>query len=173
MYEDDKAEEEIPAVGAVSWANTTDDEWYLDWQKKIRSEPNRYPRWKLLGGLLYSYRPNLDIEEDLGSDDDAWKMVVPKEEREKDLYECHDDPTAGHLGREKTFARVARYYYWPKYYQLVKEHVRACLICQQCKVEQRAPAGMMGSRNIRGPWKVVAGDITGLLPGVNPDTNTS
>ena len=36
-------------------------------------------------------------------------MVVPKEEREKILLECHDDPTAGHLGREKTFARVSRY----------------------------------------------------------------
>ena len=48
----------------------------------------------------------------------------------------------------------------------VKEHVRACLTCQQCKVEQKPPAGMMGRRTIRGLWKVVAGDITG--PGIHP-----
>ena len=45
------------------------------------------------------YRPNQDIEEDLGVDDDAWKLVVPSEERKKVLLECHDDPTAEHLGR--------------------------------------------------------------------------
>ena len=104
---------------------------------------------------------NQDIEEDLGVDDDAWKLVVPSRERKKVLLECHDDPTAGHLGREKIFARVARYYYWPRYYQSVKEHVRTCLICQQCKVEQRPPLGLMGRRIIHKPWKVVAADITG------------
>ena len=108
MFEEDE-EEEVPAIGAVSWATTTKDDWYLDWQQKVRDEPNRFPRWKVLGGQLYTYRPNLDIEEDLGFDDDAWKMVVPKEEREKVLSECHEESTAGHLGREKTFARVARY----------------------------------------------------------------
>ena len=97
------------------------------------------------------YRPNQDIEEDLGVDDDAWKLVVPSEERKKLLLECHDDPTAGHLGREKTFARVARYYYWPRYYQSVKEDVRTCLTCQQCKVEQRAPLGLIERRIIHKP----------------------
>ena len=87
-------------------------------------------------------------------------MVGPKEEREQILLESHDEPTAGHLETEKTFASASRCYYWPKYYQSVKEHVRAYLICQQCKVEQRPPAGMMVRRTIRGPWKVV-GDITG------------
>ena len=102
----------------------------------------------MLGGQLYAYVPNLDMEENLGIDDDAWKLVVSRKEREKILLECHDDPTAGHLGREKIYARVARYYYWPKYYQLVKEHVKACLVCQQCKVGQKSPAGLMG-RHLR------------------------
>ena len=78
-----------------------------------------------------------DIEDDLGIDDDAWKLGISKEEREKILLECHDEHTAGHLEREKTYVRVARYYYWEKYYQAVKEHVRASLVCQQCKKEQR------------------------------------
>ena len=126
MYEEDEDEEQ-PVVGAVSWAVTTNDEWYLGWHKKVLEEPNTYPRWNVLGGQLYMYYPNQDIEEDLGVDDDAWEQVFPSEERKKLLLECHDDPTAGHLGREKTFARVARYYYWPRYYQSVRKHVRTCL----------------------------------------------
>ena len=80
----------------------------------VTEQPNVFPQWKVVGGQLYFYRPNLDIEEDLGLDDHAWKLVVPMEERKKILIECHDDPTAGHLGREKTYARVPRYYYRPK-----------------------------------------------------------
>ena len=49
MFQNDE-EEEVPAVGAVSWATTTKDEWYLDWQKKVLNEPNRFPGWKVLGG---------------------------------------------------------------------------------------------------------------------------
>ena len=60
---------------------------YLGWQKKVLEEPNTYPRWKVLGGQLYMYRPNQDIEEDLGVDDYAWKLVVPSEKRKKVLLE--------------------------------------------------------------------------------------
>ena len=56
-------------------------------QEKVLEEPNTYPRWKVLDGQLYMYRSNLDIEEDLGVDDDAWKLVVPSEKRKKVLLE--------------------------------------------------------------------------------------
>ena len=39
--------------------------------------------------------------------------------------------------------------------------MRTCLICQQCKVEQRPRLGLMGRRIIHKPWRVVAADITG------------
>ena len=32
------------------------------------------------------------------------------------MRELHDDPTAGHQSREKTYERAARLYYWPKMY---------------------------------------------------------
>ena len=77
---------------------------------------------------------------------------------------CHDDATAGHLGIEKTFARVALRYYWPRYYAETQEYARNCGTCQRFKVEQRAPAGLMGRRVVERPWQVVAGDIIGPLP---------
>ena len=66
--------------------------------------------------------------------------------------------------REKTFARVALRYYWPRYYAETQEYVRNCETCQRFKVEQRAPAGLMGRRVVGRPWQVVAGDIIGPLP---------
>ena len=57
MFEDDE-EEEVQAVGAVLWATTTKDEWYLDGQQKVRDELNRFPRWKVLGGQLYVFALN-------------------------------------------------------------------------------------------------------------------
>ena len=42
--------------------------------------------------------------------------------------------------------------------------VRNCSICQQCKVQQTTPAGLMGRRRAVSPWQIVAGDIMGPLP---------
>ena len=46
----------------------------------------------------------------LRGDDDARKFVSLKENRRAIMKECLDDPTAGHVGLEKTLDRVARYF---------------------------------------------------------------
>ena len=66
--------------------------------------------------------------------------------------------------RQKTFARVAMYYYWPGYYRGVCSYVAQCQECQAHKGSQQAPAGLMTPRNIEGPWIVVATDIMGPTP---------
>ena len=48
--------------------------------------------------------------------------------------------------------------------QEVANFVRNCSICQQCKMQQAAPAGLMGRRRAVRPWQIVAGDIMGPLP---------
>ena len=62
------------------------------------------------------YRPNLD----------AWKLVLPTVERERALFEAHNTLQAGHLGIEKTFERLASYYYWPGFYYNTTCYVRTC-----------------------------------------------
>ena len=57
---------------------------------------------------------------------DAWKLVLPAGDRAKVLAKAHDNPQAGHLGVEKTFARVVMYYYWLEYYQDVCSYVAQC-----------------------------------------------
>ena len=150
-------------VASLAWSVNTDDAWYIEWLRKVRERPQEYPMWKVVAGNLYSYRPDAEVDELLG-DDDAWKLVVPSEHRMEVLRECHDDPTAGHMGREKTFARIARSYYWPRFYTDTADYVRSCGTCQRFKVEQRAPPGLMGRRATERPFQVVAGDIIGPLP---------
>ena len=42
------------------------------------------------------------------------------------MYECHDAPTGGHRGREKTYLTVSRDFNWTLQYKLVRMYVRAC-----------------------------------------------
>ena len=150
-------------VAAVSWFTETENTWYQEWCAKVKEQPNDYPTYTLVAGNLYRYQPNQEVESTLGDDEDAWKLVVPEEHRPEVLEECHDDATAGHLRREKTFTRVALRYYWPRYYAETQAYVRNSETCQQFEVEQRAPAGLMGRRVVERLWQVVAGDIIGPL----------
>ena len=159
MYEDETECE----IAAFDVPVDTQDEWYIQLLAKIREHPLKNPDWKLVGGRLYTYRPDPSIDDHL-EDEDAWKLAIPLERRNAVLNENHDEPSAGHLGRTKTYQRLARYYYWPTMHKDVAEYVRKCRICQQCKVSQQAPAGLMGRRVISHPWEIVAGDVMGPFP---------
>ena len=49
------------------------------------------------------------------------------------MFEYHDSPMSGHLGREKTYLSLARDFYWPNQYKHVRKYCRACEICQRVK----------------------------------------
>ena len=153
MYE---GGEELCAVIA------TDDQWYVGRAEEITRNPRRYPDWKLESDELY-VRKTRGIARVVG-DRDQWKRVVPRETRREVIRENHDPPHAGHLGVDKTYQRIALRYHWPRMYRDVAEYVRRCDTCQRTKVEQDAPAGLMGQRVIESPWTVVAADIMGPLP---------
>ncbi|KAG3232275.1 hypothetical protein PI124_g22636 [Phytophthora idaei] len=71
----------------------------------------RLHRYTLDGGLLhYSTDP-----------EDTPRVVVPHDENLKYriLYEVHDTPVGGHLGREKTNGSVGTMYWWLKLYKWV------------------------------------------------------
>ena len=54
-------------------------------------------------------------------------VVVPAHNnlRLRILYECHEAPTGGHCGREKTYLTVSHDFYWPRQYQFVRKYIRA------------------------------------------------
>jgi hypothetical protein len=94
-------------------------------------------------------------------------VVVPDNRalRTKLLHEVHDTPTGGHLGIEKTFIRLSRYFWWARIRYEVQEYVKSCHACQSNKASNQAPAGLLHplpipTRN----WEQVSVDFVGPLP---------
>ncbi|CAB0031385.1 unnamed protein product [Trichogramma brassicae] len=153
--------EEIASIDdktAADW-----DEWYMTRIHEVAKDPDKFPDYRIHDNSLYINRPS-QTTDPLNPDVNNWKLVIPQSLREKVLFEAHDTPHAGHLGREKTFERVAISYYWPKMRTDTYKYVRKCLKCQLHKVSQQLPAGLMGKRELEGPWIHVASDVMGPFP---------
>ena len=95
------------------------------------------------------------------------RIYIPKwgSLRKEILKECHDSMWAGHPGTHRTLALVSDAYYWPQMRDDVDSYVRTCLVCQQDKVEQRQPGGLLeplptSSR----PWECLTMDFITHLP---------
>jgi hypothetical protein len=106
---------------------------------------------KVLGGLI--------IEDG--------KILVPSTERARTLilHECHDKPTGGHLGRDKTLGSVKLRFKWKGMDQMVENYVTSCIKCQQNKPSNQLPAGKLMPLSIPDrPWKQIGIDFIGPLP---------
>jgi hypothetical protein len=111
--------------------------------------------FKIRDGLLYKeerpspprlYVPNGTIRTDL-------------------LKEAHDSAISGHLGRDKTFERLSRTFYWPRMRALIDEYVRSCPSCQAVKPSQRPPIGLLQPLDVPlRPWESVSVDFITHLP---------
>ncbi|KAE9337432.1 hypothetical protein PR003_g12009 [Phytophthora rubi] len=110
---------------------------------------SRLHRYTVAEGLLY-------YQVDGG---DEPRIVVPNNEDllRRVLYETHDTPHSGHLGREKTYTSVARNFWWPHMYKWVRKYVQTCETCQRVKPAPSASAPLMSlrCRRIAGARKMV------------------
>lgn len=141
----------------------TTDKWYLRLLDRVRDKPLDYPKWRIENGVLYKYVKCKFP--DLATENDYWKVVVPRDERLDLIRQNHDVPTSGHLGTYKTRGRLAARYYWPKMKYDVNKYVRCCQTCAATKPEQKAPAGHMGRRpTVSLPWQTISMDLVGPLP---------
>ena len=95
-------------------------------QRILRLAQAGTAKWTLREGLIY-YKDRLYIPD------------VPHL-RTALLKECHDTPTGGHLGAQKTAARVRQTYYWPRIDRDAYDYVSVCPTCQISKPGQM-PAG--------------------------------
>ena len=148
LYQDEHSE--ATEIAAAAMAKQTNEQWHKKLFKEVRENPADHPWYKIVGDRLYTYCSDTSIENFL-EDQDGWKLVLSKKQRPILLYECHEEPSAGHFGRRKAYERVATYYYWPKLNRDVANFVRKFEVCQQCKVLQLLPAALMGKRVIRRP----------------------
>ena len=70
-------------------------------------------------------------------------LVVPSILRKELLEECHDAPTSGHHGVEKTLARLKKSYYWNNMEASVRAYVGSCTFCQPYKSRVGLKAGKL------------------------------
>lgn len=136
--------------------------WYVNMCTKVRDKPLKYPLWRVdPEGILYKYVNDNDFYEPF----DKWKIVLPNSERSKILFECHNDPTAGHLGVYKTYHKILSKYYWPKMKSDVVKYIAKCRVCAEQKPEQQKVAGLMGSKpDVTRCWQYVSTDLMGPFP---------
>ncbi|KAG3204292.1 hypothetical protein PC128_g2016 [Phytophthora cactorum] len=97
---------------------------------------------------------------------DTPRIVVSLDDdlRARIIHEFHDSPSAGHLGREKTFATLSRDFYWPHMYKWVRKWVRSCEACQRVKPAPSRQAPLRPLPVARGAWDSVSMDFVFGLP---------
>ena len=150
----------VPCIDAVCAENISD-RWYIKMLKDVDSYPDKFPNWRIENGKLFKHLPD-GIPEFCNNFSSSWKLVVPKDDRRKLIHENHDDVTSGHVGVYKTYWKLRSKFYWPKMRSDVSKYIRACQTCQQIKPEQKAPAGLMGTRpKISYPWQMISLDFMG------------
>ena len=97
----------------------------------------------------------------------ATRLYLPDDRalRTRILQECHDAPTGGHLGKDKTIDQVKRRFYWPKMDAEIQEYVTGCDACQRNKPSHQAKIGLLQPLPIPDrPWQQVSMDLITQLP---------
>ncbi|XP_057755398.1 uncharacterized protein LOC130974540 [Arachis stenosperma] len=98
-----------------------------------------------------------------------WKnrVVIPRQSSliQLILKEYHDSAIGGHSGSAKTIDRICSNFYWPNIQQQIKEYVRNCVICQQAKVENKFPTGLLQPLPVPSQvWEEICMDFITSLP---------
>src|ERR1700731_633811 len=95
-----------------------------------------------------------------------WRLCLPKTPfRDTVIHDNHDLAIAGHPGYAKTYAKIARSYYWPNISTDIRKHVQQCDACQRTKASNQPPAGTLQSLPIPSrSWDSIGMDFLGPLP---------
>ena len=92
------------------------------------------------------------------------KLVIPKDIAYEIVKIFHDVPMCGHVGIDKTIARLKSRVFWPTLAADVKRYVNACVSCNQRKTPpNHRPARLVKVERETKPFHTVSLDIVGSL----------
>ena len=129
-----------------------------------------FPPWIEVKGLspelrlLWYHRNNLSVDDngviwrERGSQHHLLQLLVPKPAREQLFLSYHASLFGGHLGRNRTLARLAHRFYWSGMSDDVKEWLEQCTVC----IKRKSPAGRhhpLGNIPTGHRWDRIAMDI--------------
>ena len=69
--------------------------------------------------------------------EERWVDVPPLITRNRLMMDTHD--SLGHCGRDKLFAALQLYFWWPKMYSDVIDCIRHCAVCQKDRPPKTPP----------------------------------
>ena len=74
-----------------------------------------------------------------------YQLLVPRvlALREWALSQSHNAVGAGHLGRDKTYAKLHRRFYWAGMNRDTQEYCATCVVCQFTKKRKHRPDGVL------------------------------
>lgn len=149
-------------IAAIEVDKFTPDPWYEEMMIKVNDRPDLYPNFLVKDNLLFKHLPrHQGIEANLSD----WKVVVPTANRRDIMNECHDKPTAAHLGVSKTHSRILEKYYWPGMRHDINYYVKTCRVCGAHKTPCQAKAGLMGKAKVVSyPFQSISLDLMGPFP---------
>lgn len=89
---------------------------------------SQWERLRLVGGVLY--REWYETKGDLHT----LQLVLPPVWRDEIMHMLHDNICTGHMGIQRTIARVRSRFYWVGYKQDIVNKCNTCLVCQARKM---------------------------------------
>ena len=94
---------------------------------------------------------------------DALCIPDDKELRTLVLMEMHD--AGGHFGLDKTYAALARRFFWPHMGVTAKKFIESCAVCQRHKGAARSAQGLLMPLEVpERPWSDVSMNFVSGLP---------
>ena len=99
------------------------------------------------------------------------QIIVPESLRKEVLADLHGGALGGHLGIDKTLARLKERFYWPGHYTDVQDWCRKCGSCASRKSPVPKARTPLHSVKTGYPLQLVAMNIVGPFP-ESPAGNT-
>ena len=146
-----------PSIGPIYLAVEKGEKPALEVRRTFNSETQalvaRWNQLRIQAGLLYrAVIPPWQTRT-------IMQLVLPRSLRTEVLHQLHDLRVVGHLGIQRTVARVQQRFYWPG---CTLDVARWCAACPQCAGRKGKPApGRIPMQNIKvgAPFDMIALDI--------------
>lgn len=148
-------------LNAITWVKASP-----DLLQQVQAATPADPQYRrLFEAVEKSSRSDFQIRDGLLYKDGTRLYIPECPLRQLLLSEAHDAPLSGHLGRDKTFDRLSRAFYWPKMHHMVHQYCRTCPTCQAIKPSRQLPMGLLQPLPIpQKRWSSVSMDLITQLP---------
>ena len=120
----------LPVIKALEEGEKPSKELRKSFREETQSLVSRWQQLRLRNDVLYRcYQPS-------GPRSAVMQLVLPAELRLDVLHQLHDLRVTGHLGIQRTVARVQQRFYWPGF---ALDVARWCAACPQCAGRKGKP----------------------------------